>query len=298
MKIRESVKLTDQLEAYELGTVIHALYKAAFDEIATEHNPGRYATILQKHIDQCDVNLIKEIRKLDDRKLLSDSDLNQGQWLINRHIIRETVCHYLETAKTEPLASPWKISDNEMKIEVENYPVKRKEKESWLVRVTGSIDRVQKDGDRVMILDYKTGKVEPASLRIKLKKEEQKNSDAVKMAIGKIFSDSKYDKLFQLVVYSLMYDHLTKSAPKSIEVGIVSTQLVNKNDPNYILKGCICDEDNIMIYKQALSEGLNGLFCEIFDEKTPFTQTENEDRCKICDFLHLCGRQTVVDSRS
>ena len=95
-----------------------------------------------------------------------------------------------------------------------------------------------------------------------------------------------------------MYDHLTKSAPKSIEVGIVSTQLVNKNDPNYILKGCICDEDNIMIYKQALSEGLNGLFCEIFDEKTPFTQTENEDRCKICDFLHLCGRQTVVDSRS
>lgn len=298
MKIRESVKLTDQLEAYELGTVIHALYKAAFDEIATEHNPGRYATILQKHIDQCDVNLIKEIRELDDRKLLSDSDLNQGQWLINRHIIRETVCHYLETAKTELLASPWKISDNEMKIEVENYPVKRKEKESWLVRVTGSIDRVQKDGDRVMILDYKTGKVEPASLRIKLKKEEQKNSDAVKMAIGKIFSDSKYDKLFQLVVYSLMYDHLTKSAPKSIEVGIVSTQLVNKNDPNYILKGSICDEDNIMIYKQALSEGLNGLFCEIFDEKTPFTQTENEDRCKICDFLHLCGRQTVVDSRS
>jgi hypothetical protein len=299
MKIRERVKLTDQLEAYELGTVIHALYKAAFDDIIEEPNPERYVAILQEHIDHCDEHLIKEIRELDDRKFLSDSDLNQGQWLINRQIIRETVCHYLETAKTELVSSPWKISNNEMKIEISDYPVTHVDgNQSFKVRMTGSIDRVQKDGDRVMILDYKTGRVEPASLRVKVKKELRNDAQAVQTEVEKIFSDSKYEKLFQLVVYSLMYDHLTRQAAKSIEVGIVSTQLINKNDPNYILRGSLCDEDNLLNYKQILSEGLNRLFCGIFDEKTPFTQTENEDRCKICDFLHLCGRQTVVDSRS
>lgn len=298
MKIRESVKLTDQLEAYELGTVIHALYKSAFDDIIQEPNPDHYTEILQQHIDHCDENLIKEIRELDSRKFLSDSDLNQGQWLINRRVIRETVCHYLEMAKQELVSSPWKISDNEKKIEITNYPVTPVEGGTpFMVRMTGSIDRVQRDGDRVMILDYKTGKVEPGSLRVKVKKELQNDVQAIQMEVEKLFTDSKYDKLFQLVVYSLMYDHVMKHAPKSIEVGIISTQLINKNDPNYILKGSICDEDNLLNHKEILSEGLNRLFCGIYDEKTPFVQTENEDRCKICDFLHLCGRQTVVDSR-
>lgn len=298
MKIQESVKLTDQLEAYELGTVIHALYKSAFDDIIQEPNPDRYASILQQHIDHCDENLIKEIRELDGRKFLSDNDLNQGQWLINRRVIHETVCHYLEMAKQELVASSWKISDNEKKIEITDYPVVPIDgSQPFTIRMTGSIDRVQKDGDRVMILDYKTGKVEPGSLRIKLKKELQNDSQALQMEMEKIFTDSKYDKLFQLVVYSLLYDHLTHHAPTAIEVGIISTQLINKNDPNYILKGGICDEDNLLIFKQLLSEGLNRLFCGIYDATIPFTQTENEERCKNCEFLHLCGRQTVVDGR-
>ena len=163
--------------------------------------------------------------------------------------------------------------------------------------MTGSLDRVQKNGREVKILDYKTGKVEAGNLKVTVKKEDAGNEDALKAAIDKIFSDSKYDKLFQLSFYALMYDHWAKEKPSSVQVGIVSTREINMNHTNYTFEGELFGEKDVLIYKELLAERLNQLFCEIYDEKSAFMQTDDEEICKYCDFLHLCGRQTSTENR-
>lgn len=296
--VREMPVLSDHLEAYELGTVIHALYKQAFDELIPEHDPANYAAILQRHIDSADADICAEIRKLDGRKTLTDKDLEQGYWLINRRIIRETVCKYLEVAKTELLKSSWKMMANEMAVDIADYPVVPIDgSEPFVVRLTGSLDRVQHDWRDVMILDYKTGKVEESHLRISVKKGLEGNEEAVDAEVKKIFTDTKYDKLFQLSMYVLMYEYIAKEKPASVQVGIISTREVNRNHANYLLPGMIFGEKDLLLHRRLLSERLNLLFCEIFDSATPFTQTDDVETCKYCDFLHICGRQTSTESR-
>ncbi len=299
MNIREERVLTDRLEAYELGTVIHALFKAALDEIMQEVDPDCFKSILQRHIESLDDDICKEICQLKGRDSLKQSDLEQGYWLINRRIIGETVSHYLELAKQElPAALPWRIFANEMRVDIRDYPVKSANGlREWPIKLTGSLDRVQKNGREVMILDYKTGKVEASHLHISVKKAEENNPVALSAALDKIFTDSKYDKLFQLVMYVLMYDHYSTEKPAAVQVGIVSTREINMNHTDYIFRGSLFGEYNVLEFKELLAEKLNLLLCEIFDESHPFTQTEDEDKCKMCDFLHLCGRQTSTESR-
>ena len=94
-----------------------------------------------------------------------------------------------------------------------------------------------------------------------------------------------------------MYEHVAKEKPTSVQVGIISTRAVNRNSPKYMLPGLILNERDILQFNQELSDRLNLLFCEIFDRNTPFSQTDNSETCKYCDFLHLCGRQTTTESR-
>lgn len=297
LRIREPQFLTDNMEVYELGTVIHGIYKRVFDEVAKEHDPSRFEAILQHAMDCSDEWICQEIRKLKGRETLTSSDLNQGAWLINRRMIGETVRQYLEVAKTELVTQPWRIVANEMPVDIRDYTVSPMDGPSFPVRLVGSLDRVQRDGDAVMILDYKTGAVEPGGLRIKTKSGEEDNPEAQRAAVEPLFTVENYDKLFQLVLYALMYDHLAKGLVNNIQVSILSAREVNKKSPAYVMPGSILNEYNILVHKELLSERLNLLFCEIFDKDVPFKQTEDEKRCRNCDFIHLCGRQTSTDNR-
>ena len=182
MKVQKEYALTDHLEPYELGTVIHALFKSALDEIIKEPDSARFEQILQKHIDSSDADICQEIKRLEGRESLTQSDLDQGYWLINRRIIQETVNNYLEKAKTELLnILPWRLYANELKINISDYPVQSVDgQRDWSVKLTGSLDRVQKNGREVTILDYKTGKVESGNLRLTVKKEDAGNEDALR----------------------------------------------------------------------------------------------------------------------
>ena len=254
---------------------------------------------MQQHIDASDANICEEIRHLPGRETLTDRDLAQGYWLINRRIIGETVNKYLERAKQELVAMPWKIMANEMEVVIHDYKVDPPDgSEPFLVRLTGALDRVQHIGRDVLILDYKTGKVEEPHLRVGGSKSSAEDSVAVAAAVDQIFTDKKYDKLFQLALYTLMYEHVAKEKPTSVQVGIISTRAVNRNSPKYMLPGIILNETNILRFRKALSKRLNLLFCEIFDQSAPFSQTDNAETCKYCDFLHLCGRQTTTESRA
>ena len=111
-----------------------------------------------------------------------------------------------------------------------------------------------------------------------------------------IFDNPDYEKLFQLVFYAIMYDFYCLQKPETVQAGIISTHEINKNNPNYIFHASILGDSDLLKCKTDLSKHLDKLFLKIFDDKTPFLQTEDTKRCKNCEFLHLCGRQTVTGS--
>ena len=47
---------------------------------------------------------------------------------------------------------------------------------------------------------------------------------------------------------------------------------------------------DISAYSEEFGNRLNSVLEEIFDQSVPFSQTDNEDHCKNCDFRMLCNR--------
>ncbi len=47
---------------------------------------------------------------------------------------------------------------------------------------------------------------------------------------------------------------------------------------------------NIVFAPEAMEERLTEALAELFDPTKPFTQTDDKDRCRYCDFATICGR--------
>ena len=107
---------------------------------------------------------------------------------------------------------------------------------------------------------------------------------------GKKMLEELADKGCKAVIYVEYVE------PETVQAGIISTHEINKNNPNYIFRVNILGDSDLLKHKTDLSKHLDKLFLKIFDDKTPFLQTEDTKRCKNCEFLHLCGRQTVTGS--
>lgn len=143
------------------------------------------------------------------------------------------------------------------------------------VLVKGKADRIDQIGQTIRILDYKTGSVDLKKVKLPANKEAELNQ---------IFSNSEYDKTTQLFIYDWMYKLRSTG---SAQAGIVSFRLI-KNP--YILMQFPSEDEY-----ESLEEDFKELLSQIFDSKTPFTQTEKIADCGYCDFRYTCSRKEKND---
>lgn len=151
----------------------------------------------------------------------------------------------------------------------------------------GRTDRIDRWGNVIRIVDYKTGRVENADLRIPVRHD---TDNALS------FLKSIPEKAMQLLLYKYMY---LKENPQisanqvetcihglrysnSIEFGL-SNAKPTKNE-NYIP----FLEDNNFI--NDMEEMLSAIVAEMLDATVPFTQTDDEKKCRNCDFKVICKR--------
>ena len=144
---------------------------------------------------------------------------------------------------------------------------------SVTVRLKGIIDRVDRKGDTVRVLDYKTGR-----------DEKKINS------IASLFDrdDKRRNKAaMQAMLYAFLYE------PRAIPDEKITPGLVNAKelfaehfDPRLILgKHPI---DDYRPYAAEFTQALTGLLAELYDPAMPFTQTEDLKKCDYCPFVRLC----------
>ena len=141
------------------------------------------------------------------------------------------------------------------------------------VRLKGIIDRVDRKGDTVRVLDYKTGR-----------DEKRINS------IASLFDrdDKRRNKAaMQAMFYAFLYE--PRATPdEKITPGLVNAKelFAEHFDPRLILgKHPI---DDYQPYAAEFTQALTGLLAELYDPAVPFTQTEDLKKCDYCPFVRLC----------
>jgi CRISPR/Cas system-associated exonuclease Cas4 (RecB family) len=146
-------------------------------------------------------------------------------------------------------------------------------------RLNGKLDRVERRGEIVHILDYKTGN--PDRIHgVELGKLDSEKRETWKSAIASL----------QLPVYAMLY---------STSNGVPIESLV----PAYVKLGqsIIDDEIETPLFEemalattgyQQVGRVVDGLLNEIINSEIPFSPTENVEKdCTYCPFQSICGTQ-------
>ena len=145
------------------------------------------------------------------------------------------------------------------------------------VKFQGSADRVDRLGNTVRVIDYKTGFVENSDCKLWSGKKDYWE---------KMFSGEK-DKAFQLMMYAWLY-HPNLDSMFDLQAGITGLKYHSKYFPLSISKETETGINTDHIDK--FEEDLTSLMEELFNPEIKFTQCEDEKACKFCDYKFICGR--------
>ncbi|RYU97199.1 PD-(D/E)XK nuclease family protein [Emticicia agri] len=180
---------------------------------------------------------------------------------------------------------PYQVLETERKIEVVfDVPVLGKVQK---VKIAGRVDRIEKEGNTIKVIDYKTGRVG--------KKELEKAKEQI---LEEALVDPDKEKLRQLWLYQyLMLKSINQD--KSFLLG-------GENPENHDVKAKIYsfrnmkenlevnlsfnDNPSIFGFIEKSEQILADLIKEMLNPEVPFIQTNNLVICERCDFKGICGR--------
>ncbi len=140
------------------------------------------------------------------------------------------------------------------------------------VRLKGQADRIDKTDYLVTLIDYKTGKTDQKELKVKEWID--------------ISTNASIGKSFQLLMYAWLYSRM-KGNTLPVSSGIVSFRKLSDGFMN------VSTPDGEFILPQTLDyfeKALFELLDELFDPEKKFSQTEDLDICRLCDFRGICRR--------
>jgi CRISPR/Cas system-associated exonuclease Cas4 (RecB family) len=146
-----------------------------------------------------------------------------------------------------------------------------------IVSIGGTIDRLERIGESLYILDYKTGKAE-LSYPVLVSLFDRENKTRNKAA-------------FQTLVYSYIV-HKNQPEISFIQPGIYSLRGIFEEDFNASLRSK--EMGNKAVEFVSIADQFESYFRqlleEIFNKAIPFSQTTNEENCKYCSYRQICRR--------
>jgi len=271
-KITPAPEVIDESnESAIIGTVIHNVLEEVFSQL--QQKPAQFSIILSEFEKNMDEVLFRVFKNQPE---LKHEDIEHGKLFLAFQIVKKTVLDYIEVVRTEWKKFLYQIICTETWL---NTEISIGEKN---LRLAGKADRIEMRDNKVTILDYKTGKVEAGNLKCKTED------------IAEIFENSKFSQLFQLLCYAYLYQNdnvnsLVKTA--EVQCGIIAFQELYKQNEEYIYYAKINKEKTLSAeILQQFEEHLKQIFFSILDVETAFTQTEDEDNCKYCDYRGVCNK--------
>lgn len=278
--LQEPEQVEEEFTQMEMGLVIHLVMELFYKDILLQKG----SKIIEKQ------DLEKPEKKIDlflekaFRQHLGIADKNTFEYTGNLLIIKEVITKYLNyIISFDKQRAPFEIIQLEdaetfrasLQIELNG--------ESLQIGLKGIIDRIDKSGPHIHIIDYKTGKAD---------KEFKSLEDLF------ITDTSKRKKaVLQVFLYGLLVKNNVELSKHMIIPGIYDIKNMYKKDfsSSIVLRD---GKDKIELASHNFNLLLNefevqlaGLISDIFNSELPFIQTEHADNCNYCSFKAICGKE-------
>jgi CRISPR/Cas system-associated exonuclease Cas4 (RecB family) len=260
LRLSEKEDVTEDMDEREIGGVVHRVLKAYFDgTVGRALNPA--------DLDP------ERLRSVIDRIFTEEygPDLIGPAFLVKKQMVDQLEAFLWDYQVPMTEAGPLTIVglEQDLSVSCDGY------------RFTGRIDRIEKRGDRHVILDYKTGSNDKR-LRINLSKLVGEDPDSWRDAVGS----------FQLVMYMLLY-----STARQVSLSSISPSYLfvgrNKISPEIEIGvggGMNTPEE---IYRQVQPLMLR-VIGEIVDPGKAFEPTNHlTEACPHCPYSTICGTSWV-----
>ncbi|MFN3840323.1 MAG: PD-(D/E)XK nuclease family protein [Cyclobacteriaceae bacterium] len=269
LKIREADEIEEDLDARILGNLLHEIMERFYKQLAERK---RSKLVEPEDFDQS----VKQLDKLLDEAFIKLYHLNPDKPVDydgQRMIVREVVTRFAQRIIEEDRKhAPFILEGTELEGLVYTLPMQVPPGRAVL---GGKIDRVDRKGDLLRIVDYKTGKdeVKFSSIESLFIRDENRNKAA-----------------FQILLYTLIYTKSIGQGTEKVVPGLFGR--INLFDDAFTF-GLVMNEESIADAIPLLPEfeaRLKIVLEELFGEDQPFDQTNEIKTCRNCPYKQICYR--------
>ncbi len=268
-KIREADEVEEDLDARLVGNLLHDVMERYYRKIQ-DHKKSNFieASDLTHHgpvVEQLIDEVFIENYSLDRDKVVT----YEGQRLVVREVIKSFVERII---KRDQDYAPFSIEGLEHSGLLYYLAIVHAPGQAV---IGGKIDRLDRKGDVVRVIDYKTGrdKLDFESVESLFNREGKRNKAA-----------------FQTLVYALLYQSNYPEKGVRIAPGLINR--LNIFDDKYgfeltINKQAVKDAGPLL---KEMEVHLKILLEELFNPAETFKQTLNTENCKYCPYQGICYR--------
>ena len=261
-------EVNEEIQMNVIGSIIHntldELYRNFGNEVVTE---SKFLEVRNQYLDKCYQNALRNnnfrngLPKTGFNSIIASViDTMISRFLDNEHnIVKENSLRILCTEK-------------ELSFHLNN------------VELHGFADRIDLLNDKLRVIDYKTGSVNPYDVSIS--------------ANAKQLQDM-HDKSIQLIMYKYLFIKMLNSntlgldealiahiEEENIVPGIIALQKMS----NGVFELKVNNADLANDFEAQCDIMFEQLISDIFDKNNPFTQTDDIKVCGYCSFRNICKR--------
>ena len=261
-------EVNEEIQMNVIGSIIHntldELYRNFGNEIVTE---SKFLEVRNQYLDKCYQNALRNnnfrngLPKTGFNSIIASViDTMISRFLDNEHnIVKENSLRILCTEK-------------ELSFHLNN------------VELHGFADRIDLLNDKLRVIDYKTGSVNPYDVSI--------SGNAKQL-------QDMHDKSIQLIMYKYLFIKMLNSnalgldgaliahiEEENIVPGIIALQKMS----NGVFELKVNNADLANDFEAQCDIMFEQLISDIFDKNNPFTQTDDTKVCGYCSFRNICKR--------
>lgn len=272
--IREPDEVSEEVDLPGFGKILHTTMELIYNSIGKKYiersdiekyimQPGGVSAMTERAFAltylKSETGDIKSL--LTGRNMLF---LEQIKYLINKMLL-------VELNRT-----PFELIGHEQKVE-RLLPFSQNGTPS-MARLGGFIDRLERRDDKVVVIDYKTGKPKLA----------------VFDSIRSLFDTASIDKtkeVFQVFTYCAILESLYPGQKVQPAVWFVRNASPEYRPEVSFRRTKDMQEvvDSFAEFSSDFRDGLSQLLSQIFDNQINFSQTNVAKSCKTCPYLSICG---------
>ena len=289
MKMKPLEEVDEDFKDNDFGTVFHKAAENLYEKIIANGNTTTItASALQYYIDNPGLlyEFIDNAFKTEFFK--NNTPVYNGEQYIKRGVMHHFL---LRLVKMDAAYAPFQYVGSEAKIEMPCSFVSGGNEIS--VRLGGTIDRVDCNGETIAVADYKTGGGE---------------KDDGNMSLDDIFAHKKKAAGYHLqaFLYSIALRNALMSSScngcewvkKITSPGArkISPQLLyvhhkdNASRKEYVVSMEKTPVEDISVIENEYMSRMRPLLAEIFDIDKPFVPATDSKKCEYCDYREICGK--------